>query len=76
MVVALTLHHRGPPVNPRQAVKRSFEEQGEAIAGWARRHGYKPRTVYAVLSGQLKCRRGKSHLIAVALGVKKRAKVK
>lgn len=57
-------------MDPKKAVKERFEAHGEAIADWARRNGYKPRTVYAVLSGQLKAKRGMSHKIAVALGLK------
>jgi len=59
-------------VNNRQAIKQNFEERGQAISEWARAHGYKPRTVYAVISGQLKCKRGVGHRIAVDLGLKKR----
>ena len=54
----------------RTEVKERFEANGEAISDWARRNGYNPRTVYAVLSGKLKAKRGKSHKIAVALGLK------
>jgi len=54
----------------RTEVKERFEANGETISDWAKRHGYKPRTVYAVLSGQLKAKRGKAHQIAVALGLK------
>jgi gp16 family phage-associated protein len=59
-------------VNQRIAIKEKFEEEGQAIAEWARQHGYKPRTVYAVIAGKVKCKRGVSHRIAVELGIKKR----
>jgi len=43
---------------------------GMSIADWARDHGYKYKTVYEVISGDRQCLRGKSHDIAVALGMK------
>jgi gp16 family phage-associated protein len=57
-------------MDAKKAIKERFEAHGEVIAEWARNNGYKPRTVYAVLSGQLKAKRGLSHKIAVALGIK------
>lgn len=47
-----------------------FEAEGISVAEWARSHGFRARTVYAVLRGELKAKRGISHQIAVALGVK------
>ncbi len=58
------MHHR--------KVRQDFENNGKAIAEWAREKGFKPRLVYAVISGQLKGKRGISHRIAVELGLKKR----
>lgn len=58
--------------NVRLQIKRQFEADGVAITEWAKERGYKPRLVYAVLSGQVKCKRGKGHKIAVELGLKKR----
>lgn len=55
-------------------VKREFEDAGISIREWAEANGYNPRTVYAVLGGALKCRRGISHDIAVALGLKAHTK--
>lgn len=54
----------------RAVVKDRFEAEGISIAEWARNNGYQYRTVIAVLSGELKAKRGISHRIAVALGIK------
>lgn len=54
----------------RQSVKAEFDRRGETFADWARRNGYKPRLVYAILSGQIKGRYGAAHDIAVKLGLK------
>lgn len=51
-------------------VRQQFEQEGVSIKEWARRRGYSPRTVYAVLNGSLQCRRGVSHRIAIELGLK------
>lgn len=55
----------------RLTVKDRFEAEGISIAHWARENGFNVRTVYAVLYGELKCKRGVSHRIAVALGIKR-----
>ncbi len=57
-------------------VRRQFEPEGISINAWAKMRGYKPRTVYAVLSGQLACRHGISHQIAVDLGIKTEPTIK
>ena len=54
----------------RGDVLKEFSFKGDTIAAWAARHGYKKRTVYAVLAGQLKGNSGVSHRIAVELGLK------
>ncbi|MEJ0012898.1 MAG: DNA-binding protein [Bauldia sp.] len=51
-------------------VKARFEAEGVAITTWARANGFDARKVYRVLSGELKCKRGEVHRIAVALGLK------
>ncbi|WP_413873920.1 DNA-binding protein [Albidovulum sp.] len=53
-----------------EQVRRQFAAEGVSVNQWAKARGYRPRTVYAVLSGQLMCSRGASHQIAVALGLK------
>ena len=54
----------------RSTVIRRFEAEGISVAEWSRNNGYKVRTVRAVIYGDLKCKRGVSHKIAVALGIK------
>lgn len=57
-------------MNTASAVKARLESEGISIRDWARIHGYKWRTVYAVINGELKCKRGISHKIAVEIGLK------
>lgn len=54
----------------KQQIKAVFAARGETFEAFADRKGYKVRTVYAVLNGQLKATRGISHKIAVDLGIK------
>ncbi len=58
------------------AAKAAFEERGESIRDWATARGFTPALVYAVLSGRIAGRRGASHRIAVALGLKQPPKSK
>jgi gp16 family phage-associated protein len=51
--------------------KTRLEESGLSIAEWARTNGFNVRTVYAVLRGEIKAKRGIGHKIAVAAGIKK-----
>jgi gp16 family phage-associated protein len=51
-------------------VKASFKEHGVSISTWAQAHAFDTRLVYAVLAGKNKSTRGKSHKIALALGLK------
>ncbi|TDX60785.1 gp16 family phage-associated protein [Methylosinus sp. sav-2] len=50
--------------------KTALEENGISITDWARQRGFNVRTVYGVLRGELKAKRGVSHKIAVAAGLK------
>ncbi|PPD00229.1 MAG: DNA-binding protein [Methylotenera sp.] len=52
------------------AAKKLFETSGISVSEWSRVHGFSAILVYQVLDGQRKCRRGQSHQIAVALGLK------
>lgn len=52
------------------AAKKLFEMSGTSVSEWARARGFSTVLVYQVLDGQRKCRRGQSHQIAVALGLK------
>lgn len=54
-----------------QSVKEAFEEAGVSVSDWADAHGFRRENVYAVLSGRTKGRRGQSHRIAAALGLKR-----
>ena len=47
--------------------------QGVSYAQWADDNGFARRLVYEVLNGRRACRRGESHRIAVALGLKQTA---
>lgn len=48
----------------------AFEAEGVSVREWAISRGYKPATVYRVISGKSKCTRGVTHRIAVELGLK------
>ncbi len=50
--------------------REKFEMTGTSVSEWARARGFSAILVYQVLDGQRKCRRGQSHKIAVALGLK------
>lgn len=52
-------------------IKGYFEAHGRAIGEWADMRGFKRSLVYAVLNGRALGRRGRSHHIAMALGLKK-----
>jgi gp16 family phage-associated protein len=52
-------------------VRQVFIEDGVSVAEWAREHNFSLPLVYAVLNGRNHATRGKSHKIAVALGLKK-----
>ncbi len=60
---------RNAVLSPDQ-VRARFEAEGLTIKEWAEARGYHHRTVYAVLKGELRCTRGKTHRIAVDLGLK------
>lgn len=52
-------------------VKAAFDQAGISISEWARANGFSGSLVYQVLEGKRLCKRGQSHRIAVALGLKK-----
>lgn len=57
----------------REVIKRrraDFFINGENIHTWAKAHNYSPTLVYSILRGERRCSRGKSHEIAVKLGLK------
>lgn len=47
-----------------------FEASGTNISEWARERGFSISLVQSVLAGNRACRRGESHKIAIALGLK------
>jgi len=51
-------------------VRNLFETNGISVAEWSRDHGFPSALVYRVLRGEAKCRRGETHRIAIALGMK------
>lgn len=57
-------------VNKADEVKKRFEAEGKTVSGWADERGYPRDAVYRVLNGFTPCKRGRSHDIAVALGIK------
>lgn len=52
-----------------QAARARFIYEGRSIADWARTNGFSPKLVYEVMAGR-PALRGKSHIIAVLLGLK------
>ena len=56
-----------------EQVKALFRQRGITFTRWAEENGYNRNEVYRVLNGQTKARYGKSHEIAVQLGLKSTA---
>ena len=54
----------------RQQARDALEKRGQSAKDFAELHNLNPSTVYAVLSGQSRCRRGEAHRAAVLLGIK------
>lgn len=52
-------------------IRDLFEINGESIAHWSRCHGFSPALVYRVLRGEATAKRGQTHAIAIALGIKR-----
>lgn len=57
------------PLTPDQ-VRAKFRANGWTLKQWARDNGYPPNRVYRVMGGFEKALYGKSHEIAVKLGLK------
>lgn len=51
-------------------IRREFDHAGLSISAWAEARGFSKALVYRVLSGKRQARRGQTHQIAVALGLK------
>jgi gp16 family phage-associated protein len=62
------------PTRPKTAaqVRAEFAKCGLSVASWSRDHGFHPSLVYEILNGneRRRCLRGKSHRVAVLLGMK------
>ena len=58
------------PVIALSDLRQAFVDAGVSISEWADQRGFRRESVYAVLSGRSKGRRGEAHRIAVALGLK------
>lgn len=54
-----------------EQVRAEFNRTGTSISHWARENNFPPTLVYQILSNTRIPVRGKSHLIAVKLGIKK-----
>lgn len=52
-------------------IKNAFDQAGISVSEWARLNGFSGSLVYQVLEGKRLCKRGQSHRIAIALGLKK-----
>jgi gp16 family phage-associated protein len=57
-------------IRTAEEVRSAFDFAGVSISAWAKEYGFRPSTVNAVLRGDRRARIGKSHQIAVALGIK------
>ncbi|MEY2883727.1 MAG: hypothetical protein RL490_1451 [Pseudomonadota bacterium] len=67
---SLTIRNLGLSIDPARIPAARARLQGAGVSEWARRHGFTEKLVHAVLSGTRPCTRGKSHDIAIALGLK------
>ena len=56
------------------AARAGLRDNGVSISAWARENGFNHKSVHAVLSGKRACLYGESFQIAVALGIRTRAK--
>jgi len=58
------------PIRTPQEARAWLDYLGITISQWARDNGFSETLVHEVLTGRRPCRRGQSHNIAVALGMK------
>ena len=58
------------PLLTIEEARNRLEARGESVAEFARRNKLNTRSVYGVLYGNNKGRRGDAHKAAVALGIK------
>lgn len=53
-----------------EEVTAEFRRAGRSVRSWAIEHGFCDQLVRTILHGTRPCHRGKSHKIAVLLGIK------
>lgn len=58
------------PLRKLADAREAFANSGLAVSDWAASNGFRRENVYAVLAGRTRGRRGESHRIAQALGLK------
>jgi len=61
---------RPPKIRTPEEVRADFDRRGICVADFCRDHDLDQTTVYQLLSGQKKGKRGESHRAAVLLGLK------
>ena len=61
---------RANRVKTAAEVRAEFKRIGKPLNHWALERGYQPSLVYEVLRGRIRANFGKSHEIAVLLGMK------
>lgn len=47
-----------------------FRRTGRSVRSWSKEHGFSEQLVSTILKGKRPCHRGKSHKVAVLLGIK------
>ncbi|MEP7041892.1 MAG: DNA-binding protein [Dokdonella sp.] len=63
------MSNKATPLTPAQ-VRERMRQSGTTLTQWATDHGFNRDAVYRVMGGQYKAYWGRSHDIAVALGLK------
>lgn len=64
------MHNANTYEQARHLARDALERRGQTVKDFAEQHSLNPSTVYAVLSGQNRGRRGEAHRAAVLLGIK------
>ena len=59
-----------PSKQALESARAKLKQLGLSTKDWALQNEFSPTLIYAVLNGQKKCLRGKSHRAAVLLGIK------
>lgn len=61
---------KSAPSSAHRQARDRFDQTGQSIQEWSEERGFDARLVRVILSEGRPCRRGESHRIAVALGLK------